>query len=447
MSEPFFVALLQVINEDESLDKKDKQAWLLKLQTAFERSKKRGTLQRFFKKLQESADLEAYLPLAAERISTMDTAGDVGEAPAPSPAPEEVLHPKLKVRATRRARLPREAEAPPAAQENENEALRRAIAESLSMMEGEPSGMGETAASGWGASAAPALAEAAAPAGEAAAEALDQGQSQRLGPAAPALAEENDGLRPVIPVSKGVANDGNCFYSSIYWAITKNEPLKAAVAGCLGVDVTRESEFIRTMRAAVQLKIEEDYLPSEGGEDVYDTLKYVFDSKEGWQGVLDSYPDWFGEAFPEDPYRGDEFPDRDTFRDRFAAGAGTNQNWVSEIEVTIVKNALAECGIPLVIYNEEVARADPNAINLLNQGEAHFIYFSFNTPEGYENSLRYLQRSLEECQRKCRGIEQRIRSLQAAKPVRATLRRRGGGRMTRRKGHKGKGRRGSRKQK
>jgi hypothetical protein len=201
-----------------------------------------------------------------------------------------------------------------------------------------------------------------------------------------------------LPVkAKSTLAQGDCFYSSIYRSSGEGG-LLAKIQDCLGIQVDTEDNFIEDFRGVVASKIMAGDLPSEEGADMFDVL--VGQIRDNlWKEVIRAYPTWFQKAF------GAGLPRKERFLEKLAGLASTRQNDVSEIEVRIVEKILLECGIKVNKNNHDIARGIPGALNLWNQGEYHWVYFSFDVPADYEDSIEFLQKEHEDCMRGCQKIK------------------------------------------
>jgi hypothetical protein len=106
---------------------------------------------------------------------------------------------------------------------------------------------------------------------------------------------------------------------------------------------------------------------------------------------MESYPEWFVTTFGK---HGEHIGSREEFTTRLAEQVRISGNWVSEIEVTIIKDMLKACNIELRITNsnkismvgELKTETDDGTIilNLWNQGEQHYVYFTMKKEEKEE---------------------------------------------------------------
>ena len=199
--------------------------------------------------------------------------------------------------------------------------------------------------------------------------------------------------RPV--KAKSTLAQGDCFYSSVYRSAGEAGLLKK-IQECLGIQVDTEDNFIDDFRGIVATRIMTGDLPSEDGGDIFQVLvERVLGGL--WKPVLEAYPKWFQKAFAKG------LPKKERFLEKLARFAGTRMNDVSEIEVRLIEKILGECRIKINIYNHAISRGIPGELNLWNQREYHWVYFSFDVGEGYENSEEFIDLEYEECVRKCKG--------------------------------------------
>jgi hypothetical protein len=98
--------------------------------------------------------------------------------------------------------------------------------------------------------------------------------------------------------------------------------------------------------------------------------------------VIQSYPDWFQEEFPDQPALGT----LEHFIEKLAEHIQEDRAWAGEIEVTLTKALLHDAGVEVTILNtvydsegECVVKFMPkDSLTLYNEGEAHYVYFSPN---------------------------------------------------------------------
>ena len=192
--------------------------------------------------------------------------------------------------------------------------------------------------------------------------------------------------RPV--KAKSTLAQGDCFYSSVYRASGEGGFLPQ-IQECLGIEIDTEDNFIEDMRGIVGVRIVTD------GHEMFEGLVDLI-RKKVWHAAIEAYPLWFREAF------GEGLPKEESFLKKLAGFAKTRKNDVSEIEVRLVEKILEECGIKINKYNHKIARAIPGELHLWNQREYHWVYFSFDVGERYEQSEEFIDLEYEECVRKCK---------------------------------------------
>ena len=185
-----------------------------------------------------------------------------------------------------------------------------------------------------------------------------------------------------VKIKESLTN-GDCFYSSIYRASKERKGLFKKVVECVGIkcDNCDEPTFIQSFRNKLADKIAEGVLPSEGETDVYDTLIQRAHLNEGetYKAIISAYPDWFSKTFGS---KGENLGDKDNFCKKLGEQIRQQGNWVSEIEVTTVKEILLPCDIDLqakqpMAESLHQKKAGRNMIYLYNESEQHYQYFSF----------------------------------------------------------------------
>lgn len=180
--------------------------------------------------------------------------------------------------------------------------------------------------------------------------------------------------------------NGDCFFSSIYRAAKdRNKDLVSKMAKCLGITSASEAKFIQALRNKVADHIEAGNLPSteiDGAvTNTYDSLIEQI-GNDSYSESVSVFPDWFIKTFGKN---GEHIGERKDFIKRLAEQVRISGNWVSEIEVHIVKSLLKPCDIELRITNSnkisavgqlQKETADGKVLlNLWNQGEQHYVYF------------------------------------------------------------------------
>lgn len=185
---------------------------------------------------------------------------------------------------------------------------------------------------------------------------------------------------PVIPYTiKPTLAQGDCFYSALY-RVSLERDLLDEFAECLHVDTKNEDTFITTMRKKVADEIAGNRLVRNGGEDAYDTLTEMLGelNKQDYNESIEQFTREFKLAFPYPTKLGT----RTNFLKRLSDIARVRRNYVSQFEVDIVSGLLQHnCKVRLVIYNNEhprikIKEGANDVINLYNQGEGHYVYFS-----------------------------------------------------------------------
>jgi hypothetical protein len=171
-----------------------------------------------------------------------------------------------------------------------------------------------------------------------------------------------------------VKGDGSCFYRSIYNSAKHTNLLKRVVdqfSSIGGYEIEKqpsENEFVKLIRYTLSdmVKYSEDYGIIK---DVHKYFKSL--DRETYREVLNAFPDWFERAFRN--FKDDE--SRKRFRNTFSDSIKKVNNWVTEIEIEIIKNVLMEAGIVVIVINNNVKRNfvfEPDTIYVLNIGEYHY---------------------------------------------------------------------------
>jgi hypothetical protein len=232
-------------------------------------------------------------------------------------------------------------------------------------------------------------------------------------PAAPAPAPAAPAAEPVIEeglfpvVEKPTLSTGDCFYSSIYRSLREQNLLQTFNRCYPFVIIDDEREFIQSIRRLI----------AENGKgvmrEIYTYLQTIKDDRGVYRQVLSAQGQWFARAFATG------LPTYEKFEEKVKAGIQKMTNWAAEIEVTIAANLLDACGIQLQKYNSTIVEAEKysngkHVINLLNHGEAHWVYFSFQVPAGFTESKAYKETKKKVCEEECKTYERRIDSAEKA---------------------------------
>jgi hypothetical protein len=119
----------------------------------------------------------------------------------------------------------------------------------------------------------------------------------------------------------------------------------------------------------------------EGPLNTYDVFVEMVTDPGQYKARITAYPVWFGKTFGAS---GEHLGTREEFTKRLAEQISTGGNWVSEIEVTIVKEMLEACNVVIRIVNSNKIKdigelhtelEGKQILNLWNQGESHYVYF------------------------------------------------------------------------
>jgi hypothetical protein len=171
-----------------------------------------------------------------------------------------------------------------------------------------------------------------------------------------------------------VRGDGSCFYRSIYNSI-KNTKIMNRIIPFFNylyndleiVENPSEKGFVKFTRLLISKLIlsNNDY---KIVKDVYNNLKSL--TKDEYKEVITSFPDWF-----DFTYSSMQKISEDYFRIFIATNVKKTKNWVSQIEIEILQNLLAEIDLTLIIINNNIKRGfrfKKNEIYILNIGEYHY---------------------------------------------------------------------------
>ena len=187
---------------------------------------------------------------------------------------------------------------------------------------------------------------------------------------------------------KPTLSNGDCFYSAIYRASKERREVFDRINKDLGLESPEEDAFITAFREKVAKEVEADKLPSspETNTDVYNTLSTTSSTEpDNYKEMVKAYPSWFRDEFGP----GKTFGERPDFLKRLASHVRTAQEWVSEIEVNIVKRILESLHIHLDITSvtgetavntntkRNLKQGEDDVLYLVNHGEAHYTYLSF----------------------------------------------------------------------
>jgi len=180
--------------------------------------------------------------------------------------------------------------------------------------------------------------------------------------------------------------NGDCFYSSVFRALKERPELLERVQRNFSINVSDESAFIQSWRNMVADKVE-TYVPAgkNGPLDFYDILiNKSHDATGNIDIILKGFPSWFRSEF------GENFStvgSRDDFFRKLKQRIRTPTNWVGQIEVEIVQKLLESQNILVKIENNSArecavkSRDGVDFIYLINYGETHYKYFSFDKEE------------------------------------------------------------------
>jgi hypothetical protein len=196
------------------------------------------------------------------------------------------------------------------------------------------------------------------------------------------------------PAGRTMTN-GDCFFSAIFRsAKERGKSVLDEIAKCLGITSASEPKFIQAFRNKIAKHIADGHLPSgeglEGRLNTYDIFIEMISEPAQYKARIESYPKWFAKTFGAS---GEHLGTRSDFTTRLAEQIRESGNWVSEIEVTVANEMLEKCNVKLRILNsnkiktigELQTEADEFTIlNLWNQGESHYVYFTMKSADGDE---------------------------------------------------------------
>jgi hypothetical protein len=178
----------------------------------------------------------------------------------------------------------------------------------------------------------------------------------------------------------------------------------------LKLNIRSEYDFIGSFRNRVEKEVRSGRLPSDvdqfgNPEDTYDILHGMGESLGAAIQYNEVFPDWFKTAFAKG------IGTRKHFTRTFAKHARIRQNYVSEIELQIVKKLLdVHCGILLETdgLTQSILpryKAGKPLITLYNAYGGHYEYYSFleKCPTGFERN-----RATRRCEKACRLNEERL---------------------------------------
>jgi hypothetical protein len=217
------------------------------------------------------------------------------------------------------------------------------------------------------------------------------------------------------PVLKGkTLSTGDCFYSSVYRA-AREQNLLNKLKGCFKeIDTTEENAFIQSFRNIIA---ESDFL-KEKLTAFYETTQAQLIANESYSEIyteqLEAQPGWIQETFETLPESVEEF------LSAFSEGVKTMTNWAGEFEVNSAVDLLnIVCDIQINTYNYSIVEAkekegEKDVINLLNEGEAHWVYYSFRVPKGFTETKQFKKIKKENCLKECKLITEKIVSAQKA---------------------------------
>jgi len=170
-----------------------------------------------------------------------------------------------------------------------------------------------------------------------------------------------------------VKGDGSCFFRSLYVALQSKKYVKRFVRKTTPLTVKdatilNEEEFVVFCREMMSKRI---YLQKD-----YDTVKHAYEAlkavdRDDYLAIINSsFPTWFTRSFTTLPKT------QDAFRKELAKAVLVKSHWVSQIEVTIMKEILKkELSINLVIFHGSPLKTykfHKNAVYLINRGEVHY---------------------------------------------------------------------------
>jgi hypothetical protein len=176
-----------------------------------------------------------------------------------------------------------------------------------------------------------------------------------------------------------VNGDGSCFYRSLYNCLKHGNSLESAIShfNHLNEEVSNsvidENEFVRLVRYTLSYLI-------RSGKD-YKIIKSVYNNfesydKETFKEVLKSFPAWFNREFLLIKDYGEKIMTNKIFRRIISESVKENNNWVSEIEIEIIKNVFLEIGLCVMIINNSVKENfifNSKTLYVMNIREYHYV--------------------------------------------------------------------------
>jgi hypothetical protein len=215
-----------------------------------------------------------------------------------------------------------------------------------------------------------------------------------------------EGYFPVI--QKETLATGDCFYSSIYRASQEQSLLDKLKQCYPSLQIESEGVFIPSIRNLIANNDKGVF------KEIYEYLASVTKERTTYLSILQAQGQWFYRIFSKGlPSTLGEFITQ------VKQGIQKMTNWAAEVEVTIAKQLLSACGIQIRAYNTTIVEAEKISqgiaiLNLLNQGEAHWVYFSFNVPDKFTETTFYKETRQKGCIEECKQYERRIDSAEKA---------------------------------
>lgn len=178
-----------------------------------------------------------------------------------------------------------------------------------------------------------------------------------------------------------VKGDGSCFYRSLYICLKEYNILDRIIKHLETLNTEynnqnieiNEEEFVRLARYTLSYLI-------RSGKD-YQIVKRVYKNfetydNETFKEVLKSFPQWFNFKFYYIKDYNEKIMTTRIFSNTFSESIKENINWVTEIEIEILKNIFSELGINIVIINNKVKENflfNDKTIYVMNIRECHYV--------------------------------------------------------------------------
>ena len=180
-----------------------------------------------------------------------------------------------------------------------------------------------------------------------------------------------------VSIETDTLTTGDCFYSGLYLYANKYPEIVTTIQSCLQIHTTNQDMFIESFRNKIAELILAGQIPSdeEGNTDLYTYLiSLAAQNSALYKLRMESYPRWFVSEYG---IYGETLGSRQEFIVNLASHVRQRGQWVGEIEVTIVKDLLAKCGIELQIHHKHEQKLPKIKdgklmLHLYNPNEQHY---------------------------------------------------------------------------